>query len=63
MDETQEKYFNFGWLLTLIMVFVVKYAFPTLGEEAALVITFTPMLIILIALQKDKDTQPAKDSQ
>ena len=63
MDETQEKYFHFGWLVTLIMVFVVKYAFPNLGEEAALVIIFTPMLILLIALQKDKDPQPEKDSQ
>ena len=63
MDETQEKYFYFGWLFTFILVFVVKYAFPTLAEEAALVIVFTPMLILLIALQKDKDPQATKDVQ
>lgn len=63
MDETQEKYFYFGWLFTLVLVFVVKYAFPTLSEVVALGIVFTPMLILLIALQKGKDSQPTKDVQ
>ena len=63
MDETQERYLNFGWLLTLVLPFVVKHAFPTLSEEAALVIVFTPMLILLIALQKGKDSKPTKGVQ
>ncbi|MBT7069450.1 MAG: hypothetical protein HN975_01005 [Anaerolineae bacterium] len=63
MDETQEKYLNFGWLFTLVLAFVVKHNFPTLAEEAALVIVFTPMLILLIILAPGKDSEAAKDIQ
>jgi len=53
MNETQENIFYAGWLFTLLLGLEIKQVYPTLAEEAALSITFAPMLILLIALQKD----------
>ena len=62
-DERWETIFNLGWVFTLAFALVISQAFPNLAEEAALVITFTPMMILLISFAPDKNTKTPKDTQ
>ena len=63
IDERWETIINFGWVFTIAFAFVISQAFPDLAEEAALVMTLTPMLILLISLAPDKNTKASKDTQ
>ncbi len=63
MNEKQQNVFDAGWVFTFALAFIIKVALPDLGEIPALLITLTPMLILLIFLAPGKDAEATQDTQ
>ena len=63
MNEKQQNFFDAGWVFTFAFAFIIKISFPDLGGIPALLITLTPMLILLIFLAPGKDAEATKDTQ